>query len=342
MLLALPAFAREVKLATWDAGLTRGGPGYLLRDLGKTDEPQTSAAVQVLAALGADVVVLTGMDYDLSGQALAALQARLVAAGADYPFALALRPNSGVPTGLDLDHDGILNNPRDAQGYGRFPGQAGIAVLSRLPLQAEAMQDFSGYLWADLPGADLPPDMTDEARAVQRLATTGFYDLPVQVGGTVMHLFLYAATPPVFDGPEDRNGRRNADETGFWLHLLQGEMALAVPRTGFVVMGLANLDPQDGDGKPASLRALLASPLVQDPGPRGSSGHTDRGAQGDPGLDTWISKSGWGLRLDYVLPSADLNVTGAGVLWPAPSDPLAAVLEAASDHRPVWVTIEVP
>ena len=338
----MPATARQVKLATWDAGLSRGGPGYLLRDLTKDGEPQTSAAVQVLAALDADVLVLTGMDYDLSGLALAALQTRLKAAGKEYPYALPLRPNTGVPTGLDLDHDGALSGPRDAQGYGRFAGQAGIAVLSKLPLGIDALQDFSGLLWADLPNADLPPDMTPDAKAIQRLATTGFYDLPVQVDAATLHLFIYAATPPVFDGPEDRNGRRNADETAFWLHLLQGDIALPVPRTSFVLIGQPNLDPHDGDGNRASLRALLVSPLLQDPAPRGSSGHTDRGAQGDPGLDTWISKNGWGLRLDMILPSADLNVISAGVLWPAPTDPLSAVLTTASDHRPVWVTIELP
>jgi hypothetical protein len=337
-----PAVAREVKLATWDAGLTRGGPGYLLRDLGKADDPQIAAAVQVLAALDADVVVLTGMDYDLSGLALAALQDRLKAAGAGYPFALPLRPNTGVPTGLDLDHDGALNGAGDAQGFGWFPGRAGIAVLSRLPLDAGALRDHSDFLWQDLPGADLPPDMTDQAKAVQRLANTGFYDLPVQVEGAALHLLIYAATPPVFDGPEDRNGRRNADETGFWLHYLQGELALPAPRSAFVLLGQPNLDPQDGDGNPAQLRALLAGPLLQDPLPRGQSAHSDRGARGDPALDTWVSKTGWGLRLDYVLPSTDLRVTGAGVLWPAPSDPLTAVLEAASDHRPVWVTIALP
>ena len=45
---------------------------------------------------------------------------------------------------------------------------------------------------------------------------------------------------------------------------------------------------------------------------------------------------------DYVLPSAGLKVTGAGVIWPAPGDPLRPVAEAASRHSPVWVDIEMP
>jgi hypothetical protein len=340
--LAGAAAARDIKLATWDAGLTRSGPGLLLRDLTKPDEPQTAAAVTVLAALKADVLVLTGMDYDLSGAALAALQARLTAAGLNYPFALALRPNTGVATGLDLDSDGALNGPRDAQGYGRFAGQAGIAVLSMMPLDTDHLRDLSAFLWKDLPGADLPPDLTPQAKAIQRLATTGFYDLPVAVDATALHLLIYAATPPVFDGPEDRNGRRNADETAFWSHLLTGDLPYPPPKAPFALIGQPNLDPNDGDGNPAALRALLANPLVQDPEPRSTSGHVDAGGKGDPALDTDLLKSGRGLRLDMILPSADLHVTGAGVLWPAPSDPMAAPLTLASDHAPVWVTIALP
>jgi endonuclease/exonuclease/phosphatase family metal-dependent hydrolase len=49
-----------------------------------------------------------------------------------------------------------------------------------------------------------------------------------------------------------------------------------------------------------------------------------------------------GLRLDYVLPSKDLTVTGAGVLWPGADDPLMADLTAASRHFPVWVDLALP
>ena len=31
-----------------------------------------------------------------------------------------------------------------------------------------------------------------------------------------MHFLVSHPTPPVFDGPEDRNGRRNHDEIRFW------------------------------------------------------------------------------------------------------------------------------
>jgi Endonuclease/Exonuclease/phosphatase family len=329
-------------LATWNPELTRNGPGLLLRDIRDREDPQIAAVIAVLARLDADVILLTGMDYDAGEVALRALQARLAQAGTAYPHALALRPNTGVQTGLDLDGNGQTGEPRDAQGYGRFAGQAGMAVLSRLPL-GEA-RDFSGLLWADLPGADLPPDMTPEARAVQRLSTSGHYDLPVTLtNGRALHLLAWYATPPVFDGPEDRNGRRNQDEAGFWLQLLQGSLPWPPPEAPFVLLGQSNLDPVDGEGRPAVLQSLLAHPALQDPAPRGGNTVQDPGQTGDPALDTADYGAAIGrLRVDLVLPQAGLTVTGAGVLWPLEGDALMPVLRGASRHSPVWVEIDLP
>ena len=39
-----------------------------------------------------------------------------------------------------------------------------------------------------------------------------------------------------------------------------------------------------------------------------------------------------------IVPSKGITVTGAGVMWPTPDDPLAEAL-SHSYHRPVWVTI---
>ncbi|MFM7654192.1 MAG: endonuclease/exonuclease/phosphatase family protein, partial [Paracoccaceae bacterium] len=184
------------------------GPGLLLHDLRKVDTPpQRAAVVAAIAALDADVLVLTGVDYDLRGEALAGLNALLAAAGSPYPYRLALRPNTGVPTGRDMDRNGQLGEPRDAQGWGRFAGEGGVAVLSRLPIGPD-VRDFSGFLWADLPGNLMPPD--DPGKDVQRLHTTGAYEVPIVLpGGKGLLLLVFYASPPVFDGPEDRNGRRN-------------------------------------------------------------------------------------------------------------------------------------
>lgn len=302
--------------------------------------PQPAAVVEVIAALKADVLVLTGIDYDLKGQALAALAVHLARAGSPYPHRLVLRPNTGVQTGRDLDGNGRINDPRDAQGWGRFAGEGGVALLSRLPIGPD-IRDFTDFLWADLPGSLMPPN--DPARDIQRLHTTGAYEVPLLLpGGQTLRLLVFYASPPAFDGPEDRNGRRNHDEAAFWLRLLAGDLPIDPPRPPFVLLGQTSLDPMDGGGRPGALRALLAHPALQDPTPRGSHGRSEPDHKGDAALDTALYDTLGGLRVEVILPSADLTVAGAGVLWPPETDPLAIPLALASRHRPIWVDLKPP
>jgi hypothetical protein len=331
-----------LRVATWNVGLDRTGPGLLVAELSRNEAPQIAAVVRVLAALDADVILLTAMDYDRGGVALGLLADRLAAAGTPYPHRFALRPNTGMQTGLDVDGNGRVGDPADAQGWGLFSGQGGMAVLSRLPIDADAARDFSGFLWRDLPGAMIPSGTAPDLLEVQRLATTGFWDVPVLTEAGPLHLLAWHATPPVFDGPEDRNGRRNHDEAAFWRLFLDGALPMPPPDGPFVLLGDGNLDPADGDGLRDGMAALLAHPAVQDPAPRGTHARSEPAHAGDPALDTSIYDDIGGLRLDYVLPAAGLQVSGAGVLWPGSEDPLAADLAAASRHFPVWVDIDLP
>lgn len=342
--LSAPPQAEGLRIATWNVGLERRGPGLLLRDITRDADPQVQAVLQIIARLDADILLLTGVDFDAGGAALTALQDRLAARDAAYPYHLALRPNTGVQTGLDLDGDGRIGGARDAQGYGRFAGAGGMALLSRLPIDPAGVQDFSTFLWRDLPGALLPPGMTKADRASQRLSSTGHWLVSVTLpSGQPISLLAFHATPPVFDGPEDRNGRRNHDEAAFWRLFLQGALPFAPPKGPVVLLGDANLDPVNGHGRPAALRALLAGPPLQDPRPRGSAGRRDDGQRGDAALDTALYDPPLGgLRLDYVLPDARLSVIGAGVLWPGPDDALARTLQTASRHYPVWVDLDLP
>lgn len=337
-----PAAAEALRVAVWNVEMTRQGPGLLLRDIRGGSDPQVEAVLKGLAALGATAILLTGFDYDREGRALGALADRLAATGSAYPFRFALRPNTGMATGLDLDGDGRLGGPRDAQGWGRFAGEGGMAILSRLPVDAAAVVDHSALLWRDLPGA-IPPPMPDEVAAVLRLSTTGHWEVPLILpDGGRLTLLAFHASPPVFDGPEDRNGRRNHDEAAFWLLRLSGALG-PPPAAPFVLLGTSNLDPEDGEGRRDAIRALLASPALQDPAPRGESGRVEPGQRGDPARDTALFDPGpGGLRVEILLPSADLTVAAAGVLWPPDTDPMAATWAAASRHRPVWVDLTLP
>ena len=349
------AGAQSVRIATFDTELARGGPGLLLRDILRGDD-QVAAVAGIVAHVSPDVLVLQGVDWDLDGRALAALADLL-----DYPYRFSARPNTGMATGRDMDGDGRDGRARDAQGYGRFAGEGGMALLSRWPIGG--VRDFSALPWADLPGADPPvrngaPFPDAERFAAQRLSTTAHWDVTVDLPGGPLHLLTWHATPPVFDGPEDRNGRRNRDEAAFWLRYLDGDLADAPPDGPLVVLGGTNLDPADGDGRPDAILALMAHPRLQDPAPKSAGavaavraqGGANAAQTGDPALDTadWDDDgAGPGnLSVDRILPSRDLAVTGAGVFWPAPEDPLATLLvhngTPASRHRLVWVDVRLP
>lgn len=352
------ANAETLRIATYNTDLQRKGPGLLLSDIEKAEDAQVLAVADVLVKISPDIVLLTSFDYDHDLVALSAFAVLLQEKGADYPHAFALRPNKGWATGLDMDGDGQLGRAGDAQGFGYFAGQGGMAILSRFPILTDEVQDYSDLLWQDFPNAMLPetqgqPFPSNEALAIQRLSTTGHWSVPVALNGQKrLTLLAWHATPPVFDGPEDRNGKRNHDETAFWTSLLDGQLEMSPPSQPFVILGDANLDPHDGDGLGAAMMALLAHSAVQDPEPESARGlsATDEQAgvntqqKGRAELDTvdWPDDGPGNLRVDYVLPSADLVVTGAGVYWPMPDDPMSETVEAASPHRLVWVDVELP
>ncbi len=300
--------------------------------------------------------MLTSFDYDAGGEALVAFAGRLAALGADYPHRFALRPNRGMATGLDLDGDGRAGRAADAQGWGRFAGERGMAVLSQVPIAAGEVRDFSAFLWADLPesglasgpGAAVPAAVA----AVQRLASTGAWEIPLALpGGGRFSLLAFAAGLPLPGDANGRAARRNGDEIAFWRHLLDGRLPMRPPATPFVLAGTSNLDPADGAGRRHEMAALLVHPALRDPGPESPGGAiAGRAAAGPPHLgeparDTaaLAGPAGPGnLRLDYVLPSAGLDVVAAGVLWPPPDDPFAATVAAAGRGRLVWVEVALP
>lgn len=332
--LGLAAQAGPLRIATYDPDLSRDGPGLLLRDLGRKDE-QIAAAIRVIAEVRPDILLLTGIDWDRKGLALTALRERLKQAGADYPHVFSALPNAGQPSGLDLDGNGRLGGAADRQGFGRFSGQGGMAILSRHPITA--VTDYSAGLWRDLPGHIMPPASPEIAQA-QRLSSVAHWDAEIAVAGRALHLLAMAASPPVFDGDEDRNGRRNHDELAFWL----GHR----PAAPYVLLGKLNLDPADGDGRDGALRAMLNH--VTDPKPRSEGGKAagvlgvNATHKGDPALDTgdWPDDRAPGnLRVDYVLPEKTLKVLDAGVFWPA-SGELAGIATSASAHRLVWVDLD--
>lgn len=292
--------------------------------------------IEVIRSAAPDVLILQGFDHDLDLRALSAFRDALAAQGVTLPHILSARPNSGLATGLDMDGDGLLGRARDSQGYGAFTGAGGMAVLSRLPLGP--LQDYSDFLWRDLPGANLPtypdgrPFPSAEAQAIQRLSSVAHWAVPVRLAnGQTLTLLTWHGSTPAFDGPEDRNGKRGGDEVRFWQRLLDGALPFAAPKPPFALIGQANIDPDQSEGDRAAIRELLADPRLIDPTPTGSAGV----ATAD-----WSAIGVGKLRASYILLSAGTNVVRAGVLWPEAGTDLAATATAASRHHLVWVDLE--
>ncbi len=256
LLWAAVASAETVRFATFNVSLNRAGPGLLLRDIEKGEDAQIDAVIRIITEVAPDVLLLNEFDHDLDGVALAAFRKRLKAAGQDYPHAFAGPSNTGQPSGFDLNGNGKLNEAADAFGFGNFPGQYGMALLSKYPIMEADIRSFQFFPWSNLPGALLPiradgsPFPSADVWPEIRLSSKSHWDVPVVIGDAVVHVLASHPTPPVFDGPEDMNGRRNHDEIVFWAAYLDGFSPLddqnrTEPFAGghAVVMGDLNADP---------------------------------------------------------------------------------------------------
>ncbi|SEA16590.1 endonuclease/exonuclease/phosphatase family protein [Rubrimonas cliftonensis] len=381
--LAGAAAADTIRIATFNASMNRNAAGELRADLESGTNQQLRTIAEIIQRVDPDVLLINEFDYEAAGDLPALFNSNYLnigqnvsgagpAAPVDYAYSFTAPSNTGVASGFDLDNNGSVGGPNDAKGFGFFEGQFGMAVFSKYEIDAANARTFQNFLWKDMPGARLPVDpadgaawYSDEDLAVLPLSSKSHWDLPVIVGGETVHLLASHPTPPVFDGPEDRNGLRNADEIRFWADYVNGEDYFYDDLGGlgglgadakFVIVGDLNSDPVDGDSLPGAAQQLLDDPLVNTSLTPGSEGGVDAASRqgganlshvGDPFFDTadFADSAPGNLRADYVLPSATLDLIAAGVFWPKPNDPLFALAGdfpfPSSDHRLVWVDVAV-
>lgn len=363
----------SVRFATFNLALNREQPGQLVSELrGGKSEPAKKLA-EIIQRHHIDVILLNELDRDAAGEAVRLFADEYLAVSqngfdaVDFAFSYCGPVNTGEPSGQDLNADGKTDGPQDAYGFGRFPGQYGMAILSRYPILEDRVRTFQQLPWASMPGALRPEGYySDDVWQHLRLSSKSHWDVPIGIGtvkdGMVVHALCSHPTPPAFDGKEDRNGCRNHDEIRFWVDYLtdqksgwieddRGNPGGLPAGQHFVVLGDLNCDPVDGDARREALLALLAHPRVADPQPGSAGGEEQKFKQfgvnmqhvGDAACDTgdFDDMPGRGpgnLRVDYVLPSQDLRVLGAGVFWPKSHDPGLKLAET-SDHRLVWVEL---
>ena len=248
-----------------------------------------------------DVLLLNDFDYDVNGEAVDLFRTNYLEVGQngaeaiEYPYVFRAPVNSGVASGFDLDRDGTVGGPDDAFGFGGFPGQHGMVVLSRYPILDDDVRTFQHLLWSSMPDARLPDDpataepgdwYTADELAVLPLASASMWDVPVDVDGTTVHVLAAQPTTPTAPSPEgvaSPAAFRNADEIRFWADYIAGDdTSWIIDDAGlagglgvdaeFVIVGDLNADPVDGDSMDGAIQQLLDLDGVQDPAPTSQGG----------------------------------------------------------------------
>ncbi|MGP5251158.1 endonuclease/exonuclease/phosphatase family protein [Brachybacterium alimentarium] len=365
----------NLRVATYNASLNRATEGKLLEDLKSGEDEQIRAVAEVIQINNPDILLLNEFDHDEDGAGIELLRRNYLEVGQHgrtpvfYPYAYSGPVNTGVDSGLDLDGDGTVGGAGDAWGFGEFPGQYGMVVLSRHPILTDQVRTFQKLLWTDMPSNLLPAEFYgEEAAAEIRLSSKSHWDVPVQVGSTTVYVLAAHPTPPSFDGPEKRNQRRNNDEIRLWADYLTpgaqsrwitddaGTRGGLAAREQFVILGDYNSDPADGDSWPGAIDQLLTHPRVRDTKPRSEgaveAAKDQAGANADHETDAQYDTADFAdtpgpgnLRVDYVLPSKTLQVVSSAVYWPAKGAPGSELTGEepfpTSDHRLVRVDLQV-
>jgi Endonuclease/Exonuclease/phosphatase family len=374
----------EVRFSTFNASLNRNFAGQLVGDLSTPNNAQAATVAEIIQRARPDVLLINEFDFVDDGVAARLFQDNYLsvphngAAPIVYPYRFVAPSNTGIPSGHDLNNNGVVAGPDDAFGFGFFPGQFGMAVYSRYPILEDDIRTFQNFLWKDMPGARLPDDPATPAPAdwyspaelaVFRLSSKSHWDIPLAIGGKTVHFLVSHPTPPVFDGPEDRNGTRNFDEIRFWADYItpgpssayiyddEGGRGGLKPGSLFVIAGDQNSDPLDGDSIPGSIQQLIEHPLVNTAVTPSSAGAVEASAlqgganlahRSNPAFDTadFADSAPGNLRADYVLPRKNLRIQDSAVFWPLLADPLSRLTGVfpfpSSDHRLVWVDVSVP
>lgn len=357
-----------LRFAHFNASMFRSNTGSLIAELNTSSSNQIQKVAEIIQRNRPDILSLMEFDYDANGEALTLFQENYLGVSQNeadtivYPYTYAVPSNTGLLSEVDIDENGNISLPNDAYGFGNFEGQYAFAILSKYPLDLTNSRTFQQFLWKDMPNALLPenPDgssyYSEETTNVFCLSSKNHIDVPIKISDEkIIHALLAHPTPPVFDGSEDRNGKRNFDEIRLWSDYISnagylvdddGQSGGLSNDAYFVVMGDLNADPVDGDSVEDAINQLLENERVNQevslgsltPSSAGGAEHNQSSSHtGDPAYDT----SFFGLRTDYVLPSNNFMIIESGVFWPSTSQEFSYLVEdeASSDHVLVWVDV---
>ncbi|MEN8866370.1 MAG: endonuclease/exonuclease/phosphatase family protein [Akkermansiaceae bacterium] len=344
--------AKTIRVATYNVALSQSTKGLLAALLRTGTNTSAKRVAEVVQIVQPDVLLLNEFDYDENGTGATRMNDRFFNVSQNgreaqnYPYRYVAISNTGVHSGFDLDNNGIiddtpgdLNYGGDAFGFGEFPGKFAMVVFSKYPIDTDAIRTFEEILWKDIPDNLIPPGFySADEEEVLRVSSKNHWDVPIEILDTRFHFLVSHPTPPVFDGAEDRNGRRNYDEIRLWSDYLTsgaGDYLGGGLAEGerFVIAGDQNADPTRGDSVNTAINQLLDHPRV--------SGGFVPERTGDVTASNQFDTATFRLRVDYVLPSKEgFQIEDGAVFWPTGAQE-GANLVTVSDHRLVYLDLKL-
>lgn len=208
-----------------------------------------------------------------------------------------------------------------------------------------------------------------------RLSSKNHVDVPIIINNKKIHLLISHPTPPAFDTITETNILRNRYEILFWKHYVENKMFIYDDKgrfggidglkEKFVIMGDLNADNFNSTNNPKTrigINELISSQFINKDYAIGKWTPTSIGAKEDvmqngqyrynhekPESRTSV----FGLRVDWTLPSWNLNIFNTGVFWAGKKEKGKLLFndsrigkhgnskEISSDHRMVWITIHL-
>jgi len=361
------------RIATFNIGLDQAKkPGELAERLQSGDYQPALKSAEIIQRIAPDIILLNEIDGNDAGKTLKLYmelylqRSQSSQTAQEYPYVYQPNCNTGVNTGISFRD---VKGEEDKYGFGHYDGQYCMALLSKYPIMHSEINSFQKFLWKDFPSAALPTidgNSWYSATGLEnfRLSSKTHADVPIQIDGRKVHALISHPTPPVFDGEEDRNGRRNHDEIKFWQHYIGGNLDWLYndnkqkvtglnAKQRFFILGDLNASTVEGDATVINGQRAITALLHDNRVAKGFSEISNgelipkrSGPLKDVQGSQWqqYHTASWKMRADYVIPSAfGITPIDSGVFWPAVGSQESTLVTedekgpSSSDHRLVWI-----
>ena len=191
-----PAMRPVLRIATFNIAMGLNSADALQVRLLSGEDKNLRKVAAIIQTIRPDILLLNEFDYQAGIDSAAMFNQNYLAVSQfggepiDFPWTHSGPVNTGEPSGLDLDGNGAIDDPADSWGFGFFPGQYAMALLSVHPLDTGAIRKFRLFRWQDMPGARLPLDpltgdswYPEEIAGQLRLSSKDHWDIPVSIDG---------------------------------------------------------------------------------------------------------------------------------------------------------------